>query len=130
MALDNIKQILSAGFEAGQGIADDCLLEIDQLVDVVGLEAPAGVDPAPQDAGVRAGDVEEDGVELAVPFVRGGFGPVEVRLTPARCGHVQMGSWILVDGTDDAGISVADGVYFVRLIAGERREIAKIVRTR
>ena len=66
----------AAGLQAGQGVFENGCLGFGQTGDVVRLEPPADVDTPTENAGVRAGDVEEDGVELAVPFFRSGFGPI------------------------------------------------------
>src|SRR5690606_29713153 len=66
----------AAGRRAGQGVPDDAALELGELCDVGMTEAPADIDSAAEDAGVRAGDLEEDGVEGGAPLRGGRGGPV------------------------------------------------------
>ena len=67
----------SAGSEAGEGVLEDAVLDAGEFFDLLGGESPSGIDAAAEDAGVGAGDVEEDGVELTLPFIGGGLRPVE-----------------------------------------------------
>ena len=63
--------------EAGERIHNYAPLGGDQGVEVLRPEAPACIDPSPENAGIGARDVEEDGVEALTPFARGFAGPVE-----------------------------------------------------
>lgn len=66
----------AAGFQAGQGVFENLSLEFDQLADVCGAESPADIDASAKNSGVRAGDIEQDGIEGAPPLFRRGLGPV------------------------------------------------------
>ena len=63
--------------ETGEGVLKNSALKIRKAADLFGLEPPAGVYPAAQDAGIGAGDIEKDAVEVAPPFGRGLGGPIE-----------------------------------------------------
>ena len=54
--------------ETGEGVLKNSALKIRKDADLFGLEPPAGVHPAAQDAGIGAGDIEKDAVEVAPPF--------------------------------------------------------------
>lgn len=63
--------------ETEEGVLKNSALKIRKDADLFGLEPPAGVHPAAQDAGIGAGDIEKDAVEVAPPFDRGLGGPIE-----------------------------------------------------
>ncbi len=65
-----------AGLEAGKGVGEDLRLDRSEVIDVGGLQAPADIDAAADHAGVRAGDVEQDGVEGFVETFGGGLAPI------------------------------------------------------
>lgn len=58
----------AAGFDEGERVAEQGGLFGGEFTDVIRLQSPAGFGAFAENAGVRAGNIEEDGVE----FVRGG----------------------------------------------------------
>ena len=77
------------------------------------------------------------GTELAFELARGGDARLEVfdirgaRVRTLVSGRIEAGTHHLKwNGTDDHGRPVADGVYMVRLEAGETRDVLRVVRIR
>lgn len=66
----------TAGLEAREGVFEDRDLDYCEVFDVLGLEAPTDIDTAADDAGVGAGDVEEDGIEGLMESFGGGLAPI------------------------------------------------------
>ena len=66
----------AAGLEARDGVFEDISLGENDLFNVVWLEAPADIDATTDDAGVGAGDIEQDGIECAMPCGGSGLGPI------------------------------------------------------
>ena len=64
------------GFRQGRAFCEDLRLDFRQILDVGWLEAPADIDAAADDSGVRAWHVEEDGIEGFVETFRGWLAPV------------------------------------------------------
>lgn len=76
--LDRARRVNNAatGFQARDGIFEDAALGVGDGIDVGGLESPADVDAAADDAGIGAGNIQENGIEGGMPMAGCWFEPI------------------------------------------------------